>query len=92
MDSLAPCSPGLTSRQYEIFRCLLAGMSDKEIAFQFGLKEWTVKTQVQRMREKLNVNNRVQMVIWAYAHREDTALWLMNFSTLPSQPGEPAKG
>jgi DNA-binding NarL/FixJ family response regulator len=55
----------LTNRQRDIFRLLLQGCSNKEIARQLGVLEGTVKVHVRAMMQKLGARNRTQIAILA---------------------------
>ncbi len=55
----------LTNRQRDIFRLLLSGCSNKEIARQLGVLEGTVKVHVRAMMQKLGARNRTQIAILA---------------------------
>ncbi len=56
----------LTPREREIFTELTAGHTNQEIARHLTLSETTVKTHVTRVLSKLNLRDRVQVVIFAY--------------------------
>lgn len=53
----------LAPRQREIAGCLLRGMADKQIAEVIGISLPTVRTHLSRMFEKLDVNDRNQLVL-----------------------------
>ncbi|WP_285728003.1 response regulator [Psychromicrobium xiongbiense] len=57
---------GLTAREVEVVRALAEGLSNAEIATKFFLSEATVKTHVRRILTKLDLRDRVQVVVWAY--------------------------
>ncbi len=57
---------GLTAREVEVVRALAEGLSNAEIATRFYLSEATVKTHVRRILTKLDLRDRVQVVVWAY--------------------------
>lgn len=57
---------GLTAREVEVVRALAEGYSNAEIAANFFLSEATVKTHVRRILTKLDLRDRVQVVVWAY--------------------------
>lgn len=59
---------GLTEREVEVIRCLTAGLSNAEIAAKLFLSEATVKTHVRRILTKLELRDRVQVVVFAYEH------------------------
>lgn len=56
----------LTAREREIFALLAAGLSNNEIAADRQLSDATVKTHVSRILGKLELRDRVQLVIFAY--------------------------
>ena len=58
---------GLTQRQREVLDCLRAGKSNKQIAYELGLSEGTVKIHVTAIFKSLGVKNRTQAVIAAAA-------------------------
>ncbi|WP_207458444.1 response regulator transcription factor [Azospirillum sp. SYSU D00513] len=60
-------SYGLTQRQREVLECLRAGKSNKQIAYELGLSEGTVKIHVTAIFKSLGVKNRTQAVIAAAA-------------------------
>jgi DNA-binding NarL/FixJ family response regulator len=55
---LARC--GLTRREYEVLRLAAMGQTNPEIASSMGLTRNTVKTYLQRTREKLGARNRME--------------------------------
>lgn len=58
----------LTSREQEIFRLAATGMSNAEIAASEYLSEATVKTHLSRIFTKLDLRDRVQLVVFAFEH------------------------
>jgi DNA-binding NarL/FixJ family response regulator len=55
----------LTQRQLDVLRCLQEGKSNKQIAYDLGLSEGTVKIHVTAIFKSLGVKNRTQAVISA---------------------------
>lgn len=53
----------LTPRQLEVLKCLAKGMSNKQIAYQLGLSEGTVKIHITLLMRTLEVNNRTSAVL-----------------------------
>ena len=56
----------LSDREREILLEVARGSSNAEIAATLHLAEPTVKTYLGRLRSKLDVRDRVQLVIFAY--------------------------
>lgn len=56
----------LTEREREVWRCVVAGASNDEIARSLVISPLTAKTHVSRILDKLEVRSRVQLVALAY--------------------------
>ena len=61
-----PAVSELTPREEEVFALLARGMSNPEICEQLVISEATTKTHVARILQKLDLRDRVQVVIYAY--------------------------
>ena len=57
---------GLSSREREIFHLVARGLSNSEIAKLVHLSDATVKSHVRALLQKLDLRNRIQVVILAY--------------------------
>lgn len=56
-------SKELTPREIEILYRIARGLSNKQIALEFGTTEQTIKNQNTTMYKKLNVYNRLQALV-----------------------------
>ena len=65
-SAAAPGLAELTERELEVMRLVARGMSNAEIAVQLYLGEATIKTHVGRILAKLDLRDRVQVVVLAY--------------------------
>ncbi len=65
----ADSAHGLTGREIEVLRCVAAGKTNREIADQLCISEFTVARHVQNIFAKLNVPSRSAATAFAYAHR-----------------------
>ncbi|MFE2068119.1 response regulator [Streptomyces sp. NPDC059467] len=59
----------LTLREQEVFHLIASGLTNAEIADRLRLTEATVKTHITRILAKLQLRDRVQVVIFSYEHR-----------------------
>lgn len=58
----------LSQRERDIVSAVIKGASNKDIAWQLGLGEQTVKNHLRRIFAKLGVNNRVELAVHAMEH------------------------
>jgi DNA-binding CsgD family transcriptional regulator len=54
---------GLPPRQAEVLKCLMGGMSDKQVAVATGISVNTVRTHMTRLFRKFGSNDRVGLII-----------------------------
>lgn len=57
---------GLTDREMDVFRLLIRGFRNEDMARMLRLGDSTIKSHVQHLYQKLGVRDRVQVVIYAY--------------------------
>lgn len=60
-----PQGERVTAREQEILEHLAQGLSNKEIARDLGISPNTVRNQLQRLQERLQARNRVQLALYA---------------------------
>lgn len=58
----------LTPREREVLEYLARGMSNREIAVELFLTEYTIKKHVSQILDKMGFNDRTQAALYAYAH------------------------
>jgi two-component system, NarL family, invasion response regulator UvrY len=64
-----PAHARLTEREYKVFRLLVAGKRGSEIAQELALSEKTVSTHKAHVLQKMHLNNRTELVMYAIKHR-----------------------
>jgi DNA-binding NarL/FixJ family response regulator len=55
----------LTEREIEVLKLLAQGLSNQEIAAQLSFSEWTIRSRVSTILEKLQLSNRTQAALYA---------------------------
>jgi len=61
----------LTERERSVMRCVARGMDNKEIAAELFLAEGTVRNNISRVLEKLNLKDRTQLAVFTVKNRLD---------------------
>ncbi len=67
----APPEHSLTEREVTVLKLVARGLTNQEIADELVISEWTVRTHVSNILEKIHVANRTQATL--YALREGLA-------------------
>jgi len=62
-EDLANKISSLTPHQYRVFSLMREGLLNKQIAYELGVSEATVKAHITPILRKLGVNNRTQAVL-----------------------------
>ncbi|MBD8067391.1 EAL domain-containing protein [Bacillus sp. PS06] len=56
----------ISQREFDVFKLIISGLSNKEISEQLFISEHTVKNHITRILQKLNVTDRVQAMAMVY--------------------------
>jgi two-component system nitrate/nitrite response regulator NarL len=60
---------GLTPRELEVVTCIVEGCSNRDIAKQFTISEETVKRHLSNVFDKTGVSTRLELALFAIAHK-----------------------
>jgi DNA-binding NarL/FixJ family response regulator len=63
-----PAAGGLTRREVDVVRLVAEGLSNQQIARRLVVSEATVKTHLNHVLSKLDVDGRPGLVAWAWRH------------------------
>ncbi len=63
----------LTQREQRVLRCVFEGLSNKEMAYQLGVSQSSVKATLQHLFDKMGVRTRSQLVRIAIERSLETA-------------------
>ena len=55
----------LSPRELDVARVLVAGRTNRQIAEQLVISEWTADTHVRHILTKLSFRSRAQVAVWA---------------------------
>lgn len=58
----------LTEREREVLQLIGQGLKNKEIADKLFISEWTVRHHITSIFSKLEVSDRVELILYAYKH------------------------
>jgi DNA-binding NarL/FixJ family response regulator len=65
---IPPGYDGLTAKEREVLAAVARGLSNAEVATEVFASESTIKTHVGAILRKLNLRDRVQIVVFAHEH------------------------
>lgn len=60
---------GLTPRELDVVMCIVEGCSNKDVAKQFAISEETVKRHLSNIFDKTGVSTRLELALFAIAHK-----------------------
>jgi DNA-binding NarL/FixJ family response regulator len=60
---------GLTPRELDVVTCIVEGCSNKDVAKQFTISEETVKRHLSNIFDKTGVSTRLELALFAIAHK-----------------------
>ena len=60
---------GLTPRELEVVGCIVEGCSNRDVAKQFSISEETVKRHLSNVFDKTGVSTRLELALFAIAHK-----------------------
>jgi RNA polymerase sigma factor (sigma-70 family) len=66
--SIRQLARGLTPRETEIVRLAIKGVPTKEIAVRLAVRQGTVKVHLHNIYEKLQVDGRLGLILFARRH------------------------
>lgn len=64
-SELPPTETPLTEREVEVLKLVAQGLTNQEIADKLTLSEWTVRTHMRNILDKLHLANRTQAALYA---------------------------
>ena len=62
LDSIRQRIDSLTQRENQVFRMVIAGMLNKQVGYELGISEKTVKTHRARVMQKMQADSLAQLV------------------------------
>ncbi|MEQ9620154.1 MAG: response regulator transcription factor [Deltaproteobacteria bacterium] len=66
----------ITKMEHRIIKFIAAGDSNKEIAEKLSISEKTVKAHVSSIFEKLNINNRYQLMVFGRRNKKNLEMYV----------------
>lgn len=65
---LVPGRVNVSPCEYVVIRYIANGLTDEEIASEMSVSIHSIRSYMVRIREKLELSNRVQIALWAHNH------------------------
>jgi DNA-binding NarL/FixJ family response regulator len=62
--------PLLTRREEDVVRLVADGLKNREIAQRLKVKEHSIRNYLYRIFDKLGVSTRVELILYAFSHRD----------------------
>lgn len=71
----------LSAREKEVVRCLIEGLTNREIGQTLALSQHTVKNYIFKIFDKLGVSNRVELVLQVLTRPAQGDIWIDSIPT-----------
>ena len=71
----------LSAREKEVVRCLIEGLTNREIGQALALSQHTVKNYIFKIFDKLGVSNRVELVLHVLTRPAQGDIWIDSLET-----------
>lgn len=82
----------LTPREEELFKLVVTGTKNKDIAQQLNISEHTVRNHIARIFSKLKVNNRTEAAFMWHSNQQDKYMMGQDVERIPSGTSKQAGG
>jgi DNA-binding CsgD family transcriptional regulator len=80
----------LTPREEELFKLVITGTKNKDIAQQLSISEHTVRNHIARIFSKLKVNNRTEAAFMWHSNQQDK--YMAGEYVRPNSSANPSSG
>ena len=69
VSEMAAPPPDFTPRERDVVRGIVAGLTNREMAQELGLKEQGIKNVLSAVFQKCHVRNRLELALFAVRHK-----------------------